>query len=56
MKPQNSTSTPPCPASKEDAETTGLPWFHTWRALYLFVIGSFVVWVALLFALTVLFR
>ena len=25
---------------------TGLPWFHTWRGVYIFVFGSFVLWVA----------
>ena len=36
-------------------EATGLPWFHTWRGVYLFVFGSFVLWVALLLALTVVY-
>jgi hypothetical protein len=38
-----------------EAGDTGLPWFHTWRGVYLFVLGSFVLWVALLFALTRIF-
>ena len=38
-----------------ETEPTGLPWFHTWRGVYLFVFGSFILWVALLFALTVIF-
>jgi hypothetical protein len=38
-----------------EAEPTGLPWFHTWRGVYFFVFGSFVLWVALLFALTRIF-
>jgi hypothetical protein len=42
-------------SSAGEAEPTGLPWFRTWRGVYLFVIGSFVVWVALLFALTRIF-
>jgi hypothetical protein len=35
-------------------EATGLPWFRTWRGVYLFVFGSFVLWVALLLALTLM--
>jgi hypothetical protein len=31
---------------------TGLPWFRTWRGVYLFVFGSFLVWVVLLAWLT----
>jgi hypothetical protein len=27
---------------------TGLPWLRTWRRVYLFVLGSFALWVALL--------
>ena len=36
-------------------EPTGLPWFHTWRGVYVFVFGCFILWVALLFALTRIF-
>ena len=36
-------------------ETTGLPWLRTWKGVYLFVIGSFVLWVLLLLALTVVY-
>ena len=36
-------------------EPTGLPWFHTWGGVYVFVFGCFVLWVALLFTLTVIF-
>ena len=25
-----------------------MPWLHTWRAVYLFVLGCFVLWVVLL--------
>ena len=34
-------------------QETGLPWFRTWRSVYLFVLGSFVIWVALLYLLSV---
>ena len=37
-----------------EAETTGLPWFHSWRGVYVFVFGSFVLWVVLLVTLTVI--
>lgn len=46
----------PEPAGKDDSETTGLPFLHTWRGVYLFVLGSFILWVLLLVALGVLFR
>jgi hypothetical protein len=32
-------------------DSTGLPWPRTWPALYLFVVASLVLWVALLVAL-----
>ena len=38
-----------------DNKATGLPWFDTWRGVYLFVLVCFVVWVGLLVALTVTF-
>jgi hypothetical protein len=33
----------------------GLPWLRTWRAVYLAVLGSFVLWVVLLAAFARLF-
>jgi hypothetical protein len=42
---------PPVPES----EDTGFPGIRTWRGLYFLVFGCFVLWVALLFALTLLF-
>jgi hypothetical protein len=38
--------------SARETEETGLPFFHSWKSIYLFVLGSFVFWVALLIALT----
>jgi hypothetical protein len=38
-----------------EAETPDLPWFHSWRGVYVFVFGSLILWVALLFALTRIF-
>jgi hypothetical protein len=34
-------------------ESTGLPWLRTWRGVYLFVFGCFILWVVLLLALAV---
>ena len=42
---------PPVP----EPEDTGFPGIRTWRGLYFFVFGSFVLWVVLLFALTRIF-
>jgi hypothetical protein len=39
-------------SSARESEETGLPFFHSWKSVYLFVLGSFVFWVALLVALT----
>jgi hypothetical protein len=48
--------TPADPSTEPDADaSTGLPWLRTWRAVYLFVIASFVLWVALLLALELVF-
>jgi hypothetical protein len=33
-------------------DRTGLPWFRTWRDVYAFVLVTFILWVALLLALT----
>jgi len=35
-----------------ETEKTGLPLLRSWPAVYIFVLGSFVLWVALLVALT----
>jgi hypothetical protein len=44
---------PPGPESVEpDADETGLPWLHTWRGVYLFVVVHFAIWIAFLVALT----
>jgi hypothetical protein len=36
----------------ENDEATGVPGLRTWRAVYLFVFGLFVVWVGLLVLLS----
>jgi len=50
MKPPPAAE-PPVP----EPEDTGFPGIRTWRGMYVFVFGSFLLWVALLFALTVIF-
>ena len=36
-------------------ELTGLPVLRTWRSVYIFVFGSFILWVLLLLVLTMSF-
>jgi hypothetical protein len=43
----------PCQMDSEDS--TGLPFFRSWKSVYFFVLGSFVLWIALLVALTKFF-
>jgi len=43
------------PPDNVNDQTTGVPLLHTWRSVYVFVLASFVVWVGLLVALTVIF-
>jgi hypothetical protein len=40
--------------SARESEETGLPWPKTWKSVYLLVVASFVLWVALLIVLTYL--
>jgi hypothetical protein len=40
------------PEQKPNDETTGFPGLRTWRGVYTFVLITFVIWVALLIALT----
>jgi hypothetical protein len=42
-------------SSDRETEETGLPFFHSWKGVYLFVIGTFIFWVVLLVALTKMF-
>ena len=42
------------PSNNQD-QLTGLPGLRTWRGVYLFVFGSFILWVLLLLALTMSF-
>jgi hypothetical protein len=41
------------PEPKDDE--TGLPGLHTWPAVYIFVLGAFILWVGLLLLLTRMF-
>ena len=41
--------------SARETEETGLPLFRSWKGVYLFVLGSFIFWIALLVALTKMF-
>lgn len=43
-------------AGNTDDKETGLPGLRTWRAVYVVVLASFVLWVGLLCALAVIFR
>ncbi len=40
---------------KPNDDETGLPGLRTWRAVYVFVLGVFIVWAGLLLALTRLY-
>jgi hypothetical protein len=42
----------PKPDGESESESTDLPLLHTWPSAYGFVLASFVLWVALLYALT----
>jgi hypothetical protein len=45
----------PDQAEDPEIQTTGLPGLRSWRAVYVFVIGIFIVWVLLLSALSTAF-
>ena len=42
-------------SSARESKETGLPFFHSWKSVYLFVLGSFVFWIVLLIMLTRIF-
>ena len=42
-------------AEKSEDRSSGLQWPSTWRGVYLVVLGSFLLWVGLLYALSVTF-
>jgi len=43
---------PEIPPPPSDDELPGLPGFRTWRGVYVFVLGVFGLWIALLALLT----
>jgi hypothetical protein len=53
-KTAGSSGTTPGSADSDHCET-GLPLLRTWRGVYLFVFGCFVLWVVLLVTLTVIY-
>jgi hypothetical protein len=59
MKPRDDTvdsqAAPANTACASGDQTTGLPWPGTWHGVYILVLASFVLWVGLLVALTVIF-
>jgi hypothetical protein len=40
------------PEPEPNDEATGLPGLRSWRAVYLFVLGIFILWIVLLTVLT----
>jgi hypothetical protein len=42
-------------SSARETEETGLPFFRSWKSVYVFVLVTFIFWVALLIALTKMF-
>ena len=50
--PADSPGAPLASAQPDDAETTGLSLLPTWRAVYGLVLAVFVLWLALLIALS----
>ena len=53
-KTASSSGTMPGPVNSGDQ--TGLPLLRSWRSVYFFVLGCFVLWVALLVTLTMIFQ
>lgn len=55
MKPPEANISSAEASPNDRDELTGLPMLHTWRSVYLFVFGCFVLSVLLLLALTVIY-
>jgi hypothetical protein len=55
MNPSDAKPTPIDAPPDGREELTGLPGLRTWRGVYIFVFGCFILWVVLLVALTVLY-
>ncbi len=52
MKSSENDLTPAAAPAGQRDEATDLPGLPTWRGVYFFVFGSFILWVLLLLALT----
>lgn len=46
----------PLTQAADESESTGLPLLHSWKAVYIFVLSTFILWVLLLFVLSVRFH
>lgn len=55
MKRKNPGPSGKNPNGQDENQETGLPWLRTWRGIYLLVLSSFLLWVALLYTLSVSF-
>ncbi len=55
MKPSEGNTESVESPSGDNEESTGLPGLRSWRGVYVFVFGCFVLWVVLLLALAVLY-
>lgn len=44
----NANKAPAEAGNTAEREPTGLPWFRTWRSVYVFVLGCFILYVVLL--------
>jgi hypothetical protein len=55
MKSPEDKAGPARPPADDKDELTGLPGLRTWRHVYLFVFGCFILWVLLLLGLTVFY-
>jgi len=55
MTPSENEPMPVDAPSDGEVEMTGVPGLRTWRGVYFFVFGCFILWVMLLLVLTVSF-
>ena len=55
MKPPAAPASPSQPAPDVDDRVTGLPLLRSWTGVYLFVLGTFALWIILLVAVTRMF-
>ena len=55
MTPSEVKTAPAAASSESQDDLTSLPGLPTWRGVYFFVFGCFVLWIVLLLALTMSF-